>query len=111
MHRQIICQSIYQLLVMIFLMYIGPIVFFDGSYNLVSTPAVYGADPNDKARMNTICFYAFFTMNWFNTINCRLIDKDEINVFTKNLFNNKLFWIIMVIEFLVTMLFIRCSTS
>lgn len=110
MHRQIICQSIYQLIVMIFLMYIGPLIFFDQSYNLVSEKLRTSAGPTDRLRMNTICFYTFFLMNWFNTINCRLIEKDDINIL-RNLFNNKLFWIVMILEMVVQILMIRASSS
>lgn len=37
MWRNIICQSLYQIFVMVFLMYFGGQIFFDG-FNLVSTP-------------------------------------------------------------------------
>jgi hypothetical protein len=33
-------------------------------------------------------------------INCRVVDKDEMNVF-KTLFNNYIFWIILAIEILI----------
>jgi Ca2+-transporting ATPase len=112
MYRQIGTQAIYQLLVMLFLMYIGPFIFFEESYNLVSEPLMNGTVPTNRLVMNTICFYTFFTMNWFNTFNCRLVDKDENNIFNPaSIFNNKLFWIIMIIELVVQLFMMRMSNT
>lgn len=97
---------------MIFLMYVGPFVFFDESYNLVSERLLNSdGQPTNRLRMNTICFYTFFLMNWFNTFNCRLIEKDEVNIFTSNLFNNNLFWIVMLTELGIQYLMINASQS
>jgi hypothetical protein len=45
-------------------------------------------------------------MNIFNMINCRVVDKDEINVF-KTLFNNYIFWIILAIEITIQQVMIN----
>jgi hypothetical protein len=39
-------------------------------------------------------------------INCRVVDKDEINVF-KTLFNNYIFWIILAIEITIQQVMIN----
>lgn len=39
-------------------------------------------------------------------INCRVVDKDELNVF-KTIFNNYIFWIILAIEILLQQLMIN----
>ena len=38
MLRQIVCQSVYQIIVMMILMYLGGIMFFDKPFNLVLEP-------------------------------------------------------------------------
>jgi magnesium-transporting ATPase (P-type) len=96
MWRQILGQSLYQIIVMIFLMYFGGLVFFTESFNLITT------DDQDTKRktLNTICFHSFILMNLFNSINCRIVDTKEateLNIF-KTLFNNLTFWIVLGIE-------------
>jgi hypothetical protein len=39
-------------------------------------------------------------------INCRVVDKDELNVF-KTIFNNYIFWIILAIEILIQQVMIN----
>jgi len=84
------------------LMYLGMYIYFDKSFNLVSTPLRYESgdkkgEPTDRLTLNTIMFHSFVLMTLFNQINCRVIEVDEINVF-KTLFNNKYFWIIFIFE-------------
>jgi len=42
-------------------------------------------------------------------INCRVVDKDELNVF-KTLFNNVYFWIIILIEIFIQQCMISFGT-
>lgn len=48
MWRQIIGQSIYQILVMTFLMYFGGLIFFPESFNLVHGPLPLQKDENEN---------------------------------------------------------------
>jgi magnesium-transporting ATPase (P-type) len=88
MMRNIIVQSSYQIIVLVILMYFGGLIFFEESFDLISTP-LRDAEGNatNRLTLNTICFHTFFLMNWFNTFNSRLIEKDDINIFS-TLFNN-----------------------
>jgi len=99
MWRQIIAQSLYQIFVMICLMFLGGLIFFEETPNLIYTPL---RDPStlrgtNRLILDTICFHTFVLMNLFNMINCRIVDKDETNIF-KTLFNNIYFWIVFIIE-------------
>ena len=112
MLRQIVCQSAYQLIVMIILMYFGGLMFFDKSFNLVLTPLRDETTQKgtDRLVLNTICFHTFFLMNWFNTINCRVLDANDINPF-KTLLNNPYLWIIMGMEMAVQLFMINAAHS
>jgi len=85
MWRQILVMSMYQLLVMLVLIYFGSLIFFETSFNLVMEPLRQPItnDGTDRLKLNTILFYTFILMNLFNQINCRNLDKDNINVFDK----------------------------
>jgi Ca2+-transporting ATPase len=64
----------------------------------------------DRLRLDTIIFHSFILMNLFNQINCRVVDANELNVFT-TLFNNPTFWVIMAFEFGVQQLMINAGHS
>ena len=111
MLRQVIVQSIYQIIVMMILMYFGGMMFFDESLNLVTTPLRDGnGNPTNRLVLNTICFHTFFLMNWFNTLNCRIVDVNEINVF-KTILNNPYLWLIMGLEMFFQLLMIRAGST
>uniref|UniRef100_A0A7S3IHV2 Cation-transporting P-type ATPase C-terminal domain-containing protein n=1 Tax=Strombidium inclinatum TaxID=197538 RepID=A0A7S3IHV2_9SPIT len=111
MWRQVLVQALYQMLVMIFLMYFGEFVFFDDSFNLITTPLRDGdGNPTNRMVLDTMCFHCFILMNMFNQINCRVIDGKELNVF-KTLFNNPMFWIVFIGEMVVQQLMINASNS
>lgn len=109
MWRQILIQASYQVLVMIVIMYFGTFIFFNESFNLVTEP-IRDSDGNstDRLVLDTISFYAFTLMNLFNQFNCRLLDTDKekskknINIFTNSLFRTPMFWVIIILEFLLT---------
>lgn len=87
---------------MVILMFFGGLIFFDEIPNLIYTPL---RDPStlqstNRLILDTICFQTFVLMNLFNMINCRIVDKDEINIF-KTLFNNIYFWIVFIIEIVI----------
>ena len=85
MWRQILIMSVYQLLVMLILIFFGSLIFFETSFNLVMEPLRNPVDHEgtDRLKLNTILFYTFILMNLFNQINCRSLDKENINVFDK----------------------------
>lgn len=82
-------------------MYLGTLMFFDKSYNLISTPLRKHDGPTDKMTMNTIIFTTFFLMNMMNQINSRIVNDNEVNVL-KTLFNNPIFWFVLLVEMAVT---------
>jgi len=111
MLRQIICQSLYQICVMLSLMFFGNMMFFEESFNLVREPYRNSeGEPTDRLILNTICFHTFILMNWFNTINCRNVDPNELNVF-KTIFNNPFLWLVMIFEIIITEAMIKAGSS
>ena len=84
-----------------FLMYVGPFIFFEESFNPI-TAETRDLDGNytNKLVLDTIIFHTFILMNLFNQINCRVVDGNELNVF-KTLFNNPTFWVVFIFEFFV----------
>jgi len=97
MWRNILIQVAYQLLVMIILMFFGQMMFFEKSFNIITTEPRKNGVPTDKLVLNTIIFHTFILMNIMNMINSRVVVDDELNVF-KTLFNNKYFWLVFVFE-------------
>jgi len=119
MMRTILSQSLYMIVVMLFLMYAGPAIS-GRPYNLYQTELV--EDGKDSYRMlhQTFMFHCFVLMNLFNMVNCRILDpmpndqsieesnleeqsevnavKPEYNIFTRP-FSNLWFWIIIFVEF------------
>ena len=97
------------------LMYFGGLIFFEESFNLVTTPLrVENADgatvASDRLILDTICFYTFILMNVFNLINCRILEDQEMNPF-KDAFGsfkpwptsfNPYFWFIFILDIGVT---------
>lgn len=92
MWRQIICQSVYQIIVNLIIMYFGGLMLGE-PYNLVTF------DPRNKGKVytDTFLFHTFFMMTMFNQINARIVDKDEVNMF-KAIHVNKIFLLVWLIE-------------
>jgi magnesium-transporting ATPase (P-type) len=109
--RQVLVQALYQIIVMVFLMFAGSFIFFEESFNPITEPLrdENGAGTN-RLVLDTICFHTFILMNLFNMINCRVVDKNDIDVFS-NLFNNLTFWIVFLFEFGVQQLMINSAYS
>jgi Cation transport ATPase len=111
MYRQVFVMAGYQLLILLLLMYFGTFMFFDESFNIVTEPLHDNdGEPTDRLVNNTMVFHTFILMNWFNTLNCRLIDPKEINVF-KSICNNPLMWFIMIFEIVIIQIMISSSYS
>jgi Ca2+-transporting ATPase len=102
MWRQVIGQAVYQILVMVVLMYFGGLMFFEESFNLITGPLrdKTTAEAAPRLVLDSICFHTFILMNLFNQINCRVVDANDINVF-RTLLNNGLFWVVMAFEIAV----------
>jgi len=128
MMRSILSQGIYQIFVMIILMYAAPQAG-DYPYNLFSTELTNPITGTLSARAvhQTFMFHCFVMMNLANMINCRVLDvvpkevsieesaldeiaednsnKPQYNIFTRP-FNNLWFWIIFLAELNVQFLMI-----
>lgn len=101
MWRNIFAQAIYQLLVLIVMLYSLPWWFSNSTYGLVD-PAVAFYDTDDQQSVNktlhyTMIFNTLIFMNLFNQISSRKLGWDEINIFS-SLFNNKWFLIVLIAE-------------
>lgn len=70
MTRNIMFQVIYQLLVMIILMYAGPAIF-GIKYDMYT--AELSAEPPVRKQHQTFLFQTFVLMNIFNMVNCRVL--------------------------------------
>jgi Ca2+-transporting ATPase len=107
--RQVLVQAIYQIVVVLFLMYAGSFIFFEQSFNPITTP-MRGEDgqPTNRLVLDTMIFHTFILMNLFNMINCRVVDKNDIDIFS-NLFNNLTFWLVFLFEFGVQQLMINAA--
>ena len=68
MWRQILVMALYQLTVMLILMFFGSLIFFENSFNLITTPIrdPVSREATDRLKLNTILFYSFILMNLFN---------------------------------------------
>lgn len=101
MWRQILVQSAFQITVITIYMYFGNLIFFDG-FNLVSTPLWDNkGNATNRLKLDTLIFHTFVTMTLVNQINARVINPNDLNVFTMKLFNNKWFWIVFGFELFV----------
>jgi magnesium-transporting ATPase (P-type) len=105
-------MATYQILVMLILIYFGGLMFFETSFNLVSEPA---RDPitrqgTNRMKLDTIMFYSFTLMTLFNQINCRSLDKDNINVFER-IYTNFVFILVLVLELFMTFTMVRAGET
>ena len=112
MWRQILVMSLYQLIVMLILMFFGSLIFFQNSFNLITTPIrdPVSAEATDRLKLNTILFYTFILMNLFNQINCRNLDQHNINAFDK-IWTNFVFIIVLILEFTVSIFMVRSGEN
>jgi len=77
MWRQIIFMALYEVIVMLVLMYFGGMIFWDDGVNLI-TSELRDKELNPKPRLelDTLIFHTYILMNLFNAINCRVINPD-----------------------------------
>jgi magnesium-transporting ATPase (P-type) len=90
----IISQSLYQVTVLMIILFLGPWIF----------DVQPGWEEQDYSSSNvkhfTIFFHTFILMQLFNEINCRKHKLSELNVF-KGFFSNNMFIIILVMTLAV----------
>lgn len=81
-------------------MYFGIFFLVDKQYNLITTDVREKATskPTDKMTVNTIIFTTYFLMNMVNQFSVRNLDKSNL----KSLFNNWIFWIVVLVEMGIT---------
>ena len=103
MWRQIVGHAVYQIIVLCVLMYFGQFIFFPTPFNIITTPSRDDQQaPTAKLELDTLIFHTFILMNLFNQINCRVVDKDELNVFkTLSPVRHPWFWAILAFEITV----------
>ena len=108
--KNIITQAIYQIIVILTLVFSGHQIFFNESIPLTSFSLM---DKNYKATslmiMNTMCFHTFMLMNIINMINCKASSEDT-NVF-KKFQNNKFFLLILCLELIIQFMMIYFSDN
>jgi hypothetical protein len=75
MWRNILPQVLYQVLVMMLLMFVGQVMYFDESFNIVTSKLRINEDPTDRLRKDTLCFHTFMLMNIINLINCTVVES------------------------------------
>lgn len=118
MWRNIIGQSIYQMIVLLVLLYRGKYMFnidYENSDPFYPTEDDVLANPDKgwveqeptaKVEMYTIIFQVFVFMQLFNQINSRKLGEREFNVFS-NFFNNWMFLFILIATFAIQMVIVE----
>ena len=92
-------------------MYAGSFVFFEEAFNPITEPLRdETGTPTNRLVLDTIIFHTFILMNLFNMINCRVVDKNDIDIFS-NLFNNLTFWMVLLFELGIQQLMIKSANS
>jgi magnesium-transporting ATPase (P-type) len=102
MWRSIMGQYVYQMLVLITLLYFGPMMFEGRNYDYYNTPfyteiLINGVNTmvvTNKTYHYTLVFHTFMLMNLFNQINSRKLGLKDFNIFER-FFNN--FWFLVVL--------------
>lgn len=90
MWRNILGQSFYQITVLTLILFLGSSVL--GVKNTGSIPENAKWDPSDYIHY-TFFFNTFVYLQIFNSVNCRKLQRHELNIF-KNFLNNPFFFVI-----------------
>jgi magnesium-transporting ATPase (P-type) len=100
MYRFIGGQAIYQIIVLVTVLFLGPRIF--------GVPSGIGEEhwSIENGVHFTLFFNIFVFMQVFNEINARKLKKEEINVFA-GFFNNPLFLVIQLITIALQILFVN----
>lgn len=112
MWRNIIGQGIYQIIVLLVILFLGQDLFdlpftpetpfYANKEWIALNPEFTYMQPTNKCELYTIVFQAFVFMQLFNIINARKLGNKDFNVF-ENFFNNSYFLVIFVLCFVVQM--------
>jgi magnesium-transporting ATPase (P-type) len=106
MIRNIVSVAIYQIAVLLFIMFKGNMIFdIPVMMGTVNMSSVVGYHP-ELLKHGTLFFNTFVFMQQFNEINARKINYWEINVF-EHFCNNELFIIIQVITTVTQILIVQ----
>jgi magnesium-transporting ATPase (P-type) len=103
MWRTILVQAVYQVTVMIVLMFFGGLMMgFDQAPNIIYDKL---RDPKtklgtDRLIMDTFIFHVFVLMNLFNSINVRASNPDDLNIFS-GITNALWFVLVLALEFFI----------
>jgi len=110
MWRNIIGQGIYQIIVLMTMMFFGQDLFglpftpetpfYADPAWVAQNPGFYINEPTNKCYLYTMVFQAFVFMQLFNQINARKLGDKEYNVFA-GFFNNMLFLGIVALTFAI----------
>jgi len=100
MWRNIILMSIYQIIVMVVLMFFGQFMFFEKSFDLYM-PLRKEGQPTDRLVLNTILFYTFILMNLFNQFNCRVLEDHKYNILS-GIYKSYIFVLVLAFEFFLS---------
>ncbi|EGR30692.1 hypothetical protein IMG5_125530 [Ichthyophthirius multifiliis] len=100
MWRNIVGQSIYQITVLILILFKFP------QWLGIQSSVGITKFSQEKGVHFTIFFQAFVLLQIFNEFNARKLERHEINVFT-GLFNNYLFWLIIILTFIIQLFMIQ----
>lgn len=116
MWRAIFGQTLYQVIVMIVLLYAGP-TMFNIKYDLIDSPFYITSNnplidglPTNKLVHYTLLFNTFMMMNLFNELNARKIGAKEYNIFER-FFNNWLFLAIISGQFVAQWFMVELGGS
>ena len=103
-------MALYQVIVMLIMMFFGSLIFFEDSFNIITLPIrdPVSREPTDRLKLNTILFYSFILMNLFNQINCRNLDQHTLNAFDK-IWTNLIFIIVLLLEFTISIFMVRSA--
>lgn len=100
MWRTILGQALYQILVLVVLLYFAPLMF-DMNYDYIDEPFYRNGEPTFRTYHYTLIFYTFILMNLFNQVNSRKLGIKDFNIFER-FFNNFYFLVILIGEFVAT---------
>jgi len=104
MASNIIAQALYQLTVLLFMLFIGD-KFLPGNVESYKDITIH----SPPTKLFTMIFNTFLIMTLFNEINCRKV-HGEINVF-KGIFSNPIFYIIWICTLLAQVLLVHFGDS
>jgi magnesium-transporting ATPase (P-type) len=95
MWRNVLIQAVYQILVLVVMLYSVPYWFPNSSYNLVETDFYTDSQASQNMKQHyTIIYNTFVMMTLANQISCRKLGWSDMRLHS-HIFNNK--WFILVV--------------